>query len=146
MLFKMKLPSMMDHLDKAIYTIESMNLFNFIGFFPVKYQGETSYLNLMANFGGIFLLIYLIFHGRAIAKLLAICETNKKVMPLLIFLCTTYIAKLNLPLEMIFPLNIFELVLLVLINFNLISYKQIKVAIIEDISSFDPKSGLIHQL
>ena len=109
--YLMKKGSIEDHYESFLRLFQ-ISWVQLAGLRPANIFSETGYVNLIANFGLPYALLYVSMIGLAIRKLfvasLSVTEQDEKsvVFATLIYLIAFGIGMLNLPLEQVFPVNV----------------------------------------
>lgn len=118
-----KAQSIKDHLSIFWY-LKNIQVDRILGLNPAGMYGESGYINIMLNFGILFLVIYLLIGIIAVRRLLWMIRYfyGKSGVGLFygafFFLIAFYLGMLNLPLDTIFPLNLIQVICIMLPLFN----------------------------
>lgn len=110
-IYLMKKGSIEDHYESFLRLFQ-ISWVQLAGLRPANIFSETGYVNLIANFGLPYALLYVTMMGFAIRKLfiayLSTTERNERsvIFASLIYLLAFSIGMLNLPLEQVFPVNV----------------------------------------
>ncbi len=109
--YLMKKGSIEDHYESFLRLFQ-ISWVQLAGLRPANIFSETGYVNLIANFGLPYTLLYVTMVGLAIRKLfvayLSTTQRDEKsvIFASLIYLLAFSIGMLNLPLEQVFPVNV----------------------------------------
>ncbi|WNQ10430.1 hypothetical protein MJA45_22860 [Paenibacillus aurantius] len=110
--WEMKLGSIITHLS-VIDTLKQITIIQYLGLNPIVPLGESGYINILANMGIVYLLVYIGIGLSSILKTYIIInnkntniEDKRIARGIFFFLITVYIAMINLPFEQVFPINI----------------------------------------
>ncbi|MGO4496266.1 hypothetical protein AB4114_10155 [Paenibacillus sp. 2RAB27] len=108
-----KIGSISQHLD-VLDIVGRLKPIQLIGLEPKGWIGESGYINILGNFGVVYLMLYIMVGLFAIYKYYRVINdkqfpTERKAFAsgAFLFLITTYIATANLPFDQIFPINLF---------------------------------------
>jgi hypothetical protein len=118
--------SIMGH-ARSLDVLASKGLIDYLGFNPTGYTGESGYVNLAANFGIVYVLIYL---GIGLVTIFKCCRrlADSAASPSMrafagaafCFLIAAYATTINLPLEEVFPINLLTVLIIGLVSSNAI--------------------------
>lgn len=103
------------HHATALEQLSQLTGWHLIGLNPTGITGESGYLNLVSNFGLIYLLVYLAMGAIAISRYYRLLlsptssfDTKAFASAAFLFLVSVHVALINLPFETIFPINLFS--------------------------------------
>ena len=115
----LKSDSISEHLS-VIQVLENAGPLQLLGLSPYGLYGESGYINILLNFGFIYLLLYLSIGVITVIRIVKAINKHKNkpgteiFYGMLYFVIAFYIGMLNLPLETVFPLNLLLVVFYVL--------------------------------
>ena len=118
MLF-LKSDSISEHLN-VIRVLENAGPLQLFGLSPYGLYGESGYVNILLNFGFIYLLLYMSIGVITVIRIVKAINKHKNkpgieiFYGMLYFVIAFYIGMLNLPLETVFPLNLLVVVFYIL--------------------------------
>lgn len=121
----LKKGSINEHLN-VLDTIKNITILHCLGLSPTgKMHAETGYINMIFNFGLIYLFFYLLIGCTAILRLLKTLNNyNDKGVEIVysayFFLIAFYIGLLNLPIDTVFPINLILIICLMISHMKLI--------------------------